>query len=90
MSERNEAVVAVVTGAGGGMGRAIVRQLTQGGARVGSIDRKAASEPVAGEHYYRGDLTDEAFLAATVEDCVARWGAHRLACQRGGRAVVRP
>ncbi|MEV4601697.1 SDR family oxidoreductase [Amycolatopsis sp. NPDC049253] len=59
----------VVTGAAGGLGRALVAALTQVGARVVGIDRVAA-EP---EHLV-AELTDETAAARAVADAVERLG----------------
>ena len=66
---------AIVTGAAGGMGRAVARELSAGGAAVALLDRKAAPEDLgAREHFYCGDLTDEAFVADAVRDAAQRMG----------------
>lgn len=66
----------MVTGAAGGMGRAVARLLATGGARVALLDRKPSPADLgAREHYFQGDLCDDAFLTETVEACVGRWGA---------------
>jgi NAD(P)-dependent dehydrogenase (short-subunit alcohol dehydrogenase family) len=53
---------ALVTGASGGIGRAITRRLIADGCRVVNIDRIAPREPLAGERFVQADLAD---LAAT-------------------------
>ncbi len=70
--------VAVVTGAGGGMGLQIARDLVAGGARVLMIDVKPRPEVIDGEAedylYVEADLTDEAAVAAAVEQAADRYG----------------
>jgi 3-oxoacyl-[acyl-carrier protein] reductase len=67
--------VALVAGAGGGMGLAIARDLMAAGAEVGLADLKAAPEDLSGGNlYHQGDLTDPAFVAQAVEETVARFG----------------
>jgi len=69
---------AVVTGAGGGMGAQVARDLLAGGANVCMIDLK--DEPgdyrAFGERavYCQGDITDAAFLERSVESAVERFG----------------
>ncbi len=56
---------AIVTGAGGGMGLAIARDLLAAGARVIMIDLKKerpADLPADRAHYLIGDVTDETFV----------------------------
>ncbi len=63
---------AVVTGAGGGMGLVIARELTAAGAKVTGIDVKNPPEGFEGR-YAQGDVSDDAFVAGTIGD------AHRCA-----------
>ena len=63
---------AVVTGAAGGMGLAIARDLLAADAAVMLVDRKPAPRDLgAGGHYRRGDLTDDAFVASVIEEAYA-------------------
>ena len=67
--------VALVAGAGGGMGLAIAKDLMAAGAEVGLADLKAAPPELSGSHlYHQGDLTDPAFVEQAVGDTVARFG----------------
>ena len=64
---------AIVTGAGGGMGLEIARQLAAAGSSVTGIDLK--DEPVGFPGVYaRGDLTDWRFVQGTIEDAAGRSG----------------
>jgi NAD(P)-dependent dehydrogenase (short-subunit alcohol dehydrogenase family) len=65
---------AVVTGAGGGMGFAIARELAAAGAAVWGIDVKPAPEEVPGLHHRRGSITDEAFVEGVMEEAFATTG----------------
>jgi NAD(P)-dependent dehydrogenase (short-subunit alcohol dehydrogenase family) len=59
---------AIVTGAGGGMGLAIVHALATAGAEVVAVDVKAPPEALDGVvEYQRGDVTDPDFVDAVVE-----------------------
>jgi 3-oxoacyl-[acyl-carrier protein] reductase len=68
---------AVVTGAGGGMGEAIARDLLKAGASVTAIDVKPAPESLSGSDnlvYVQGDLRDAAFVEKTMVHTAARTG----------------
>jgi NAD(P)-dependent dehydrogenase (short-subunit alcohol dehydrogenase family) len=78
-----EGRVAIVTGAGGGLGRAHALELARHGARLVVNDVAAeAAEAVAGEIRAAGgdaiaavaSVTDEAEVASMVERAVAAWG----------------
>lgn len=72
--------VAVVTGAGGGMGLNIAQDLLQAGANVIMIDVKACpGQAIAPEHaqratYQQGDLSDAAFVDHVFQDISQRHG----------------
>lgn len=69
--------VAVVTGAAGGMGLEISRQILGAGGAVVMIDMKGAPQDVAGAErclYAQGNLTDEDFVRRTVEEAARRFG----------------
>lgn len=66
--------VALVAGAGGGMGLNIASDLIAEGAAVTMLDVKPAPE-IAGRHLYlQGDVTDEAFVRDGVAKTVAAFG----------------
>jgi NAD(P)-dependent dehydrogenase (short-subunit alcohol dehydrogenase family) len=70
--------VAVVTGAGGGMGEAIALSLAKAGAKVTAIDIKRCPESLermgAKVTFIQGDLRDESFVGKTVADTAAKQG----------------
>jgi len=71
--------VALVTGAAGGIGRAIASVLAANGARVayGDVNLEAARECAgAAPHAFalRMDVTDEASVAAAVDEVLAKEG----------------
>lgn len=76
--------VVIVTGATGGIGRAVTRKLCSEGAKVAGLYRSQSK--VAGEiqeelaqhgfeaSFYRGDISDEAFIAQTFKKIKDRFG----------------
>jgi NAD(P)-dependent dehydrogenase (short-subunit alcohol dehydrogenase family) len=74
--------IAIVTGAGGGLGRSHALALAAHGARVIVNDLGEGAESVAREiveaggeaRAIRGSVTDEAAVAAMVEETLAAWG----------------
>ena len=65
---------AFVTGAAGGMGGNIARDLVAGGARVTAVDVEPIPEGLDGALILAGDLTDEAFVARAMAETVATHG----------------
>ncbi len=85
--------VAVVTGAGSGIGRAVARRLAEEGASVAALDiaGDAAAETVAGivgadgkAADYACDVTSESSVADTMAAVVADLGAPRVVCNVAG------
>ena len=69
--------VAVVTGAGGGIGLAIAQRIQASGGAVLMIDVKPRpADIVDSDHclYAQGDLTDEGFVQAAVNGAAAKFG----------------
>ena len=96
---RLDGQVALVTGAGGGIGRAIAETFAQAGAAVLVTDLHAeAAEQVAREITDGGgraagaacDVTREADLAAIVERAVAEFGALTLLASNAGGGGPKP
>jgi NAD(P)-dependent dehydrogenase (short-subunit alcohol dehydrogenase family) len=54
-----ENVIAVVTGAAGGIGRAVVRQMKDAGAIVVATDLAEGADVAGADHYLRHDVTSE-------------------------------
>ena len=73
-----EGKIAVVAGAGGGMGLNIANDLIAAGAHVTLLDLKPRPETLAegpgSATYHQGDATDEAFVEAAIGDVVATHG----------------
>ncbi len=69
---------AIVTGAGGGIGGEIARMLLAAGGQVAMIDAKPSPGDFPGpednQFYAQGDLTDEAFVTATINEVAERFG----------------
>ena len=73
--------VAVVTGAGSGLGRATARMLLQAGARVAAIDLHAPPPPDAHADRFMalaGDVAQEADMEAAFAAVQAAWGPARI------------
>jgi len=70
--------VAVVTGAGGGMGLEIANLILKAGGSVIMIDVKPEPDNLAGNleqrFYAQGDLTEPEFVTATIDDGAKRFG----------------
>jgi len=76
--------VAIVTGATGGIGRAVIRKLCSEGAKVAGLyhSQSTVAEKIQeelAEHgfetsFYRGDISDEAFIAQTFRSIKERFG----------------
>lgn len=89
--------VCVVTGAGGGLGRAVALALARAGGRIALLDRSpaAAQEIVAGIQQAGGqaavficDVSDPASVAAAAEACLQRFGPCRVLVNNA--ALLRP
>jgi NAD(P)-dependent dehydrogenase (short-subunit alcohol dehydrogenase family) len=65
---------AVVTGAGGGMGLQIARDLVAAGVRVVGIDLKARPAELEGAAYAQGDVSDDGFVADAIGAAFAETG----------------
>ncbi|HYD24580.1 MAG TPA: SDR family NAD(P)-dependent oxidoreductase [Croceibacterium sp.] len=70
--------VAVVTGAGGGMGEAVARSLAQAGAAVTAIDRKPCPDSLKALGgtltFAEGDLRNQAFVEKVLGETAAKHG----------------
>ena len=80
--------VALVTGAGGGMGLQIASDLIHAGARVLMLDLKPKPESIPGtpdqSHYQQVDLTDAARVADAVDTAVQLFGGIDLLANVAG------
>ena len=87
--------VAVVTGAGGGIGLAVVEILSAYGASVAMIDISDKTEAKAKEmrdagrnvEFYKCNITDEAEVKATIEAIVAKFGHINILHNNAGTTV---
>ena len=69
--------VALVTGGGEGIGRAIVDVLRQEGVRIGIVDRLNPPETLDAESgllWIQGDVTETGFCQRAVEEVTRHWG----------------
>jgi NAD(P)-dependent dehydrogenase (short-subunit alcohol dehydrogenase family) len=65
---------AVVTGAGGGMGLQIARDLAAAGARVAGIDVKSCPAELDASLYAQGNVSDDNFVGRAIGNAVAASG----------------
>jgi NAD(P)-dependent dehydrogenase (short-subunit alcohol dehydrogenase family) len=65
---------AVITGAGGGMGLQIARDLLAAGATVAGIDLKDRPDPLDDALYHRGDVSDAGFVGQAIGSVFAETG----------------
>ena len=95
----NEAKVAIVTGAAGGIGEAAALAIAQRGARVAVADLRAdAAQDAARRLQADGlnaepvtvDIADPASVNAMVEDVLARWGRIDILVNNAGIESSRP
>ena len=83
--------LAIVTGAAGGMGRAIVARLLADGFTVAGLDIDAAGlSEMEGDrfHPFTVDLTDPEAVAATFETIGERWGAPYALVNNAGTCLM--
>ena len=77
---------AVVTGAGGGMGLEIARDLVAAGARVAGIDVKERPAVLDAALYAKGDVSDDGFVGQAIARAFAATG--RLDCLVNAAGVL--
>ncbi len=82
--------VAVVTGGAGGIGYSVAADLQQSGVLVAILDKKPdpIAEPREGRHYYRGDITDADFVAASIKRVTGQLGPPRYLVNAAGVALL--
>lgn len=91
----NELPVAILTGAGGGIGRAIAMELSQEGYRLALVGRRRetleeTAEVLSGESLVLpADVSDAEQIAQTVEDTVNAFGRLDAAIHNAGLAPIR-
>jgi NAD(P)-dependent dehydrogenase (short-subunit alcohol dehydrogenase family) len=95
MTDTNEQRTALVTGAGGGMGREIARQLIARGIRTAIADLHAAGlEETARASdtvlHIAGDLTRDGAAEAAIDAVTARWGRIDALVNNAGYGVIEP
>ena len=84
--------VAMVTGAAGNLGRAVVDAFVAAGARVASVDhgKGAAAESDDRRCTVHADLLDEASTRAAAAAVLARWGRIDILCNIAGGFAMGP
>lgn len=84
--------VAVVSGAGSGIGAAIAQRLRKAGAMVLAADIADVADRVAewGCGYYRADVADEEDVAGMLDAAVARYGRLDILISNAGIADAHP
>lgn len=80
--------VALVTGAGGGIGRAICRAMTKAGAIVYATDLADEARGIEAAHYLRHDVTSETDWARVAGEIEKRHGKLDALVNNAGYAIV--
>jgi NAD(P)-dependent dehydrogenase (short-subunit alcohol dehydrogenase family) len=92
MRQRFEGKVALVTGAGAGIGRAIALRFAEEGARVFAVGRSASVEATAamrdGITPFFADIGEEDQIDAAFAACRAQIGTPTLVCNNVGISIV--
>lgn len=87
MTGRLAGKTALVTGAAGGIGHAIVDRFQREGARVVGLDRRVPLEPIHGVDYHLCDVTDPALLASTLSAVTQQHGDFDVLINNAGEDV---
>ena len=96
MSSRlNEGKVAIVTGAGGGIGREIAARLKAAGANVAICGRsveklEATARAIGGALTLPGDLLDDAYVQSCADRTVEAFGGLDILINNAGVALSKP
>ncbi len=94
MAGRLQDKVALITGAGSGIGRATAERFAEEGAHVVAADLKAetaqaTADAIGGDAFGVGiDVTDRASIAAVVEETVSRFGGLDVLVCNAGVTIV--
>jgi len=92
MDDGLEGAVAIVTGAAGGIGSAVVRELRDAGASVVAEDLDPAVEGLEGDRVaaLRGDAAQAATARAAVALAMDRFGGLDVVVNNAGRFLLKP
>ena len=91
--------VAIVTGSGSGIGRAIALAMAREGARIAVVDlNEAGAQETVKEiqkeggqaHPYKADVTRKAQIEAMVAEAIKRWGTVHILVNNAGWDKVEP
>jgi NAD(P)-dependent dehydrogenase (short-subunit alcohol dehydrogenase family) len=87
-----EGAVAIVTGAAGGIGSAVVGELRDAGAAVVAEDLDPAVDELASERVasLQGDAADARIARAAVELAISRFGRLDVVVNNAGRFLLKP
>lgn len=88
MAKKLDGAIAFVTGAAGGIGRAICKALSEDGATVIATDLRANGDGVACAEFHQHDVTDEARWAALADEIAARYGRLDCLVNNAGYSIV--
>lgn len=79
-----QGATALVSGAAGNIGAALVAELVAHGAKVAGVDVQQPSGPVTGATYFTADLTDASAVERLVSDVIAKVGQPNVLINTAG------